>query len=437
MLQGQKKINSFEVNEKAMGIVLLGASFDTGNLGVSALADVSMKLLHDKWPNSKVYFVGLGVEPEEEDLTFGKDKKQIINIPVRYSKNIFHECHFFRFLFYGIAKKLGFKNIGNKHFNIINNCDLVCDITAGDSFSDIYGFKRFFLGFLTKRLFVFWGKELIMLPQTYGPFKKKITKKMAAYILKKAKAVYSRDKKGIDCIGKLLKGQNVQKVKLCPDIAFLLDAEPWDDRAVEQVIAAKDRGRQIVGLNISGLLYNGGYTRDNMFGLALDYPKLIKQILDCFLNINDVTFVLVPHVFPKDELSVESDPAACKAIYDCLTKEQQESVILPEKEPNQRQIKYLIGQCDFFVGARMHSCIAALSQCIPTVGMAYSDKFAGVFETINISDCVVDMRCFNNIELLEQIKNILNKSIIFKNELDETIPQIKGDIFSLFNDIQK
>ncbi|MBW2647335.1 MAG: hypothetical protein JRE23_14395 [Deltaproteobacteria bacterium] len=28
-------------------------------------------------------------------------------------------------------------------------------------------------------------------------------------------------------------------------------------------------------------------------------------------------------------------------------------------------MKYSIGLCDFFIGARMHSAIAALSQCAP------------------------------------------------------------------------
>ena len=48
-------------------------------------------------------------------------------------------------------------------------------------------------------------------------------------------------------------------------------------------------------------------------------------------------------------------------------------------------MKYLIGQCDFFVGSRMHSCIAAVSQCVPAVSIAYSDKFIGVMATLGLS----------------------------------------------------
>ena len=40
----------------------------------------------------------------------------------------------------------------------------------------------------------------------------------------------------------------------------------------------------------------------------------------------------------------------------------------------------------------MHACIAALSQGIPCVGIAYSRKFHGVFETVGMQDWVVDAR---------------------------------------------
>jgi len=364
---------------KEVKTCLLGASFGTGNLGVNALADVSVRLLLKKRPNSEIIFAGSGYEPETMDMAIGVEKKKIINIPVRFSKNIFHQCHFIRFLFYGLFAKLGFKMTGNKHFKAINSCDVVYDITGGDSFSDIYGFKRFFLGFLTKWLFIFLGKDLIMLPQTYGPFKKQTARKMAAYILKKAKAVYSRDKDGAECVHRLLKDKGIDKVKRCPDMAFILDPGPWDDKAVAAIDDAREKGKKIIGLNISGLLYSGGYTQNNMFGLSLDYPELIKQIVDYFLAMGEVALVLVPHVFSEDRLSLESDPIACRAVYDCLTGQQRKNVILTEKEPDQRQIKYLIGKCDFFMGSRMHSCIAAISQCIPAVGLAYSKKFFGVF----------------------------------------------------------
>ncbi len=426
--------NHSEAGNEPQSIALLGASFDTGNLGVSALADASIKLLLERWPGSKVILSGSGYEPEVGKVSIGGEYKEVINIPVRFSKNIFHPCHFLRFLFYGILKKAGFKTAGNTYFKVLIDCEFVCDITGGDSFSDIYGFKRFFLGFLKKWLFVFLGKDLIMLPQTYGPFKKRITRKMAAYILNRTKHIYSRDKVGVHCVHQLLKGEGTDKVQLCPDVAFVLDSRVWDDKSVEAIDAAKKNGKTIVGLNINGLLYNGGYTQDNMFSLAVDYPKLIKQIIDFFLDKDNIILVLVPHVFPGKNLSVESDPVACRAVYDSLTKQQQKKVFLPTAAPDQEQVKYLIGKCDFFVGSRMHACIAALSQYIPAVGIAYSDKFIGVFETVGLGDCVVNMRTDSPQQVLDHIKQAFKDEKTIQEHLHTCIPQTRQTVLSLFEE---
>src|SRR5690606_34010358 len=61
-------------------------------------------------------------------------------------------------------------------------------------------------------------------------------------------------------------------------------------------------------------------------------------------------------------------------------------------------------QCDLFVGSRMHSCIAALSQGIPCVGVAYSMKFRGVFESVGMEDWIVDGR---DVETSAAVKEVV------------------------------
>ena len=52
-----------------------------------------------------------------------------------------------------------------------------------------------------------------------------------------------------------------------------------------------------VGLNVSGLLMSGGYTRKNEFGLTMDYPGLVRDILRHFRAHPDGCEIhLVPHV---------------------------------------------------------------------------------------------------------------------------------------------
>ena len=70
---------------------------------------------------------------------------------------------------------------------------------------------------------------------------------------------------------------------------------------------------------------------------------------------------------------------------------------------NQSEIKYIIGQCDFFIGTRMHACIAAVSQGVPAVPIAYSDKFIGVMETIGVGALVADPRAMDEDTIISTI----------------------------------
>ena len=45
---------------------------------------------------------------------------------------------------------------------------------------------------------------------------------------------------------------------------------------------------------------------------------------------------------------------------------------------NATQIKYLLSQCRYFIGARTHATIGALSTGVPTISIAYSVKAKGL-----------------------------------------------------------
>jgi polysaccharide pyruvyl transferase WcaK-like protein len=310
-----------------------------------------------------------------------------------------------------------------------------CDITGGDSFSDIYGRGRLFRGFLVKRLCQLTGKPYVLLPQTYGPFKSRTARMLARSVLARAAAVYSRDRESLQELRQLMEKRKMRAVpQLCPDVAFILEPrKPAFDGDLHRIKNSKLRIQncRLIGLNISGLLYNGGYTQNNQFGLACDYKRLVKEITTYFARQQDCCVLLVPHVIPVN-MPVENDLEACKAVWQSLPKELQEKVIVIEGQYDQNEIKYIIGQCDFFLGSRMHATIAALSQCIPAVGMAYSKKFAGVFESVGVADSVVDMRNRNESEILKRIQKLYQNRTEALNILRNTIPAAQQKVLSIF-----
>lgn len=425
-----------------MRICLLGASFDTTNLGVSSLAESTVKCILSKWPDAEVTLLGARKESEHKLELFGKEVSVKI-VPMRFCVNVFLSNHFCRIFLYALLfKVLKDKQLqkrlarGNPSLNALFEADIVADIAGGDSFSDIYGFWRFVRSFMTRWLVVLFDKRLVMLPQTYGPFKHSVSRVLAKYILRHASVVYSRDKSGLDYVKSLLNDRHTAKtIEFCPDVGFVLDARRPPNIDIGSLSDVRTDKSVVVGLNVSGLLYYGGYSENNMFGLKMDYSRIIHQIIEFFMSKDNVFVLLVPHVFPPVG-TVESDVSACLEIYTECSAKYPERIFMVRGSYDQSQIKYIIGLCDFFLGSRMHSCISALSQFIPAVGIAYSKKFHGVFESIGLQQCVADARSLDKDGLLETVSAAFENKDQIREHLKNIMPGLTANILNLFRNYE-
>ena len=277
-----------------------------------------------------------------------------------------------------------------------------------------------------------------MLPQTYGPFNRPLTKLMARYILKHAKVIYSRDRVSTRYVNRLLNGVAAEdKVQFVPEVAFILDAQRPTNMDIGSLVDVRTDKSTVVGLNVSGLLYYGGYTRDNMFGLKEDYRQTICRIIDFLTAKKDVLVLLVPHVFPPVESAeigvVENDVAACLDVYKKFSAKYPARIFMVRGTYDQSEIKYIIGLCDFFLGSRMHSCVAALSQMIPAVGLAYSKKFSGVFDSVGVGDLVIDLRSETENSVLDFLEKVYPECEAIVHRLSETIPKAQEAILKVFS----
>ncbi len=268
-----------------------------------------------------------------------------------------------------------------KFWRAARRCDLVLDIGAGDSFADIYGPRRIAYMLLAQNIALANGRPLVLSPQTIGPFGRPWARRLALNVMRRARLVAARDTLSTRFAREMgFRGRLIEAT----DVAFRL---PYDRPAPRSADSASG-GPVRVGINVSGLLLNGGYTRDNMFGLKADYPALMREALGFFSDRArcgaDCEVHLVSHVIaPLD--SVESDLAAGRA----LAAEFPGTIVAPTFATPSEAKSYIAG-LDFFTGARMHACIAALSSGVPVLPMAYSRKFAGLFGTLgydHIADC--------------------------------------------------
>jgi len=304
----------------------------------------------------------------------------------------------------------------------------VGDIRGGDSFSDIYGWRRFLTGFLASWTVVLIKGGLVHFPQTYGPYQRWWTRRLARYLLRRSPWIAARD-----CESQRLAQEMVgpgREVWLSPDVAFALEArlparlETEPPLASGQHPLACEQPRPI-GLNVNGLMYNGGYTRANMFGLKLDYAGMLPRLVEALLQRHAGELWLIPHTYAPSE-SVESDPEGCRRVRDALPAEIRSRVRIVTGEYDCHEIKGVIGRCEFFVGSRMHACIAALSQGIPTVGIAYSRKFRGVFDSVGMGDWVVDGREVDTNVAIQKVLELYQQRVSVRESLKSAAAAAKA-----------
>jgi polysaccharide pyruvyl transferase WcaK-like protein len=104
---------------------------------------------------------------------------------------------------------------------------------------------------------------------------------------------------------------------------------------------------------------------------------------------------------------------------------------------DQSEIKHVIGGCDFFIGSRMHACIGAVSQNVPSVSIAYSDKFAGVMESVGVGSIVADLRKVGEEDILRIVGETFDARDRIREQLRQTIPHVKETVLGLFSEMEE
>ena len=364
-----------------MNIILANAPVQNGNRGCVALSLSAMyiidKILDDRNIPHQFYLPQSGYrEKEEHTIKVGDVILKFMSLmditPLSIKqrlKNLVKQKE------YQATKK------------VYQEADFILDIGQGDSFADIYGKRRFDWIFSQYRLGMKYKKPYCILPQTIGPFKDISIRTQACKGINYAKCVMVRDKQSYDYVKELLPDKPVTEII---DVAFFM---PFKRKEFNKDFIH-------VGLNVSALLWHGGYTRDNQFGLKADYPSLIRSIIDYFLKQANVKLHLIPHVVGS-ERHVENDYAVS---FDLCEEYNHPNLILSPLFLDPISAKSYIAGMDFFMGARMHSTIAAFSSEVPVFPMAYSRKFNGLFADTLQYPYMADMKTQSNAEIVANIK---------------------------------
>lgn len=399
---------------------------DTGNLGVSALGISILTGIAQRDPDPRITLFDFRPGSEQATLTWPSGQLHYVRRGA-YRSRRFHRPENLRSMY--LAARLA--PVTNPTIRSLDRTDLVLDITGGDSFTDLYGPRRFVLATMPKRIVLRRGRPLHLLPQTYGPFSTPETRRLAARIVAGARTAWARDQHSYDALRELA-GDHLDphRHRLGVDVAFLLPAIPPSPE-VKAHLGLDAESPTVIGVNVSGLLTNEPDLARARFRLKGDYLAAMTALVERFVEQTDATILLVPHV--KGSQPHDADDTACARLAASL--DVPERVRQLPAGLDAMQTKGVIGRCDWFVGARMHATIAALSQQIPAVGVAYSDKFAGVFASCGVGDQVVDARATTTGELVDAIWERWERRTTAQQALRNQLPAVLAQADQQFDAI--
>lgn len=334
-------------SEPPLHIGMLWHSFESENLGVGALTVGNCRLIADA-------LVGTGRRPVFHII--GARGRMDYRFETPFENDFVN---------------IGYKALatpGSTLHRTLARCDLFFDIGAGDSFSDIYGWKRYGLILASKCAAARHG-PLIMSPQTIGPFATMRSRIGARHVMRHAKTIFARDETSFAVLQEM--GVS-DRSRLTTDVAFALPYVPASDKAARDLAKGPIR----VGVNVSALLFRRDISEGDRIKMTVDYPALIEAILARLARDPRVTLHLVPHVLAIDE-TYEDDYAVAEGL-----KARHPDVVLPPRFAGPSAAKSYVANLDLLIGSRMHATIAALGSDTAVLPLGYSRKFSGLFGSL-------------------------------------------------------
>lgn len=399
-------------------IILAGAAPDTGNLGVSALFESTLTGLGRRLADAHFTVLDYGRGIRHGRIPSQPQPLDYECLGASPSKRLYRSDTLFRIR---VAARLG--GLANPAAQRLLGARVVLDVSGGDSFTDLYGPKRFKAVVGPKQIAIECNVPLVLLPQTYGPFQNPQYARQAAALVRSAQMAWARDEHSFGVLQELLGDAFDPTRHHCGvDMAFLLvPREPSAPvpKPIDSWIAP-ERESEVVGINVSGLIYLDPQKASRHYGFQADYRDIVDGLVRAILDTPNIHVVLVPHVIAPPG-HYESDVEACRQVAERIRDNR--VAVLPDAY-DQAEIKYLISRLDWFCGTRMHSTIAALSTKVPCAAIAYSQKTLGVFETCGQGQWVIDPRSLDTQTTIDCLVTAFSDRELVRVSLAEALPGV-------------
>lgn len=243
----------------------------------------------------------------------------------------------------------------------VRGVDSVISI-GGDNYSLDYRLPSLLMGLdgLAMRL----GKPVFIWGASVGPFESEphFVPAIRSH-LAKMRRIWVRETQSLRYLQSVL---GLTNVALMADPAFTLEKKPVTGGATGTL----DASRGVLGLNFSPLMERYKGSREDFISCIVDFVRYC-------VDEKGLSVLLVPHVIPLDGSLDNNDHVYLQQVL-ARCDDLKGRVALAEPALTAGQLKEVISGLRYFIGARTHATIAALSSKVPTLSIGYSVKALGI-----------------------------------------------------------
>lgn len=386
-------------------VVIIGSAL-SGNKGAAAMLESSIQTLDDK----DTKFTLLSMYPKADSLQNPYKNLSIVDAsPLKLGVVINSLALLYRLLPFLRRTIAG----SNPAIKALSEADVLLD-QGGITFVD--GREKFLLYNVASILPALNMKvPVVKCAQALGPFEGFINRTAAKIYLPKVATIVSRGR----ITHEYLEGLQLDNVVAGADYAFALDVIKAEADAAKSKFSVKPlAGKKIVGVSPSVVM------RGKVDAKGGDYALEMVEFID-HLTAQGYGVMLVPHsVRSNTDKTHNNDLPLCTEIYNKLT--DKDSVLFLDQELTSQELRYWIGQCDYFVASRFHAMVSSLAMAVPTLVIGWSHKYREVLEMFELEQWAFGQDKLSQGYLRDRFAKLVDDERSVRAKLKKHLPEVKA-----------
>lgn len=218
----------------------------------------------------------------------------------------------------------------------------------------------------------------------------------------------------------------------CPSYLLVPDSDKARDVLLREDLEPSAQHR--LGVTICGFNFSTELLSHDKYRLSRPVNEMLPfvRVLQHAISELNLDVLLIPHVFRTDSqgrLIEGPDSHLSRQLLNLFREEHPEyadRIALLSGIYDTAIAKGIIGTCDLYLSGRLHAGVAALSQAIPTVLVAYGRKFMGFARLLGQEDLVSPALrgAINADDLIHRLTSVWKRREQLGRELAERLPAV-------------